>query len=269
MPDGTQDRLIGELHRPQSDLVRPLVVLIHGLTGSMDSIYLQVSAGHLLRAGFPVLRLNLRGAGPSRGRTKAFYHGGRSDDLHQVIRQLDGRLAARGVCLVGYSLGANLMLKYLAERGSMAPILAAVSVSAPIDLALTQQRISTWRNRRYHNFILAEMKRERPCPDDIRSILDFDNRVVAPANGFTDAADYYRRSSAKPLLGGIRRPTLLIHAANDPWIPASMYQDVDWSAHRRLRLMMPRSGGHVGFHGRGLDRPWHDVAIRHFLEAAI
>jgi predicted alpha/beta-fold hydrolase len=265
MADGSGDELIGEFHRPLMETRRPLVVLIHGLTGSMDSTYIQVSARYLLQAGFPVLRLNLRGAGPSRGKTRAFYHAGRSDDLHQVIGQLDGRHGANGLCLVGYSLGGNLILKYLAERAALAPILAAISISAPIDLAATQRRISAWRNRRYHDFLLAEMKRERPCPSDIRRIIDFDDRVVAPANGFADAHDYYRQSSAKPLLGDIHRPTLLIHAANDPWIPASIYRDVDWSKYRRLRLAMPRSGGHVGFHGRGLDRPWHDLAISQFL----
>ncbi|MET1028874.1 MAG: alpha/beta fold hydrolase [Dongiaceae bacterium] len=274
MADGTGDQLIGEVHRPSAAPgetlpTRPLVILLHGLTGSMDSTYIQVSAMHLLRAGFPVLRLNLRGAGPSRGKTQAFYHAGRSADLHEVIRRLDGRLASNGICLVGYSLGGNIVLKYMAERGSLAPIMAAVSVSAPIDLAATQRRIGAWRNRRYHDSLLIDMKLERPCPDDIRSIFAFDNHVVAPANGFVDAADYYRQSSAAPMLGAIRRPTLLIHAENDPWIPAAMYREIDWSAHRRLRLLMPRSGGHVGFHGWGLDRPWHDLATLRFIEAAL
>ena len=269
MDDGSGDHLIGELHRPDGPVgTRPLVILIHGLTGSMDSSYLRVSAGHLLRAGYPVLRLNLRGAGPSRGLTQGFYHAGRSDDLHQVIGQLDGRLAGNGLALIGFSLGGNVMLKYLAERGHRAQIRAAVSVSAPIDLAVTQQQISRWRNRRYHDFLLAAMKAERPCPSGVNSILDFDNHVVAPANGFVDAADYYRRSSAKPMLGDIRRPTLLIHAGNDPWIPARIYRDLDLSGNRRLRLLLPRSGGHVGFHGWGLDRPWHDMVIGRFLAAA-
>lgn len=263
------DHLVGEVHWPQETIAaQPLVILIHGLTGSMNSVYVRVTAGHLLRAGYPVLRLNLRGAGPSRGKTRHFYHAGRSDDLHQVIGQLDGRLAGNGIALIGFSLGGNLMLKYLAERGHRAQIRAAVSISAPIDLAVTQRQISKWRNRRYHDFLLAAMKLERPCPDSIRSIIDFDNRVVAPANGFADAADYYRRSSAKPLLGDIRRPTLLIHAGNDPWIPACIYRDLDLAANRRLRLLMPHSGGHVGFHAWGLDRPWHDVAIARFLAAA-
>jgi hypothetical protein len=271
MADGTGDELTGALHRPEKTdaaAQQPLVILIHGLTGSMDSIYVCVSTHLLLQRGYPVLRLNLRGAGSSRGLTKSFYHAGRSDDLHQVINQLDGRLAGNGVVLIGFSLGGNMMLKYLAERGHRAQIRAAVSISAPIDLALTQAKMSRWRNRRYHDYLLRLMKAEHPCSSDIASILDFDNRVVAPANGFADAADYYRQCSAKPLLGQIRRPTLLIQARNDPWIPARIYRDIDLAANRRLRLLLPRSGGHVGFHGWGLDRPWHDIAIAQFLHAA-
>jgi hypothetical protein len=270
MADGTGDSLYGTLTQPYGGNPNlPLAILIHGLTGSMDSAYMRVSAHHLLQAGYPVLRLTLRGAGASRGQTQAFYHAGRSDDLHQVIGQLDGRLAANGLVLVGFSLGGNMMLKYLAERGHLAPIQAAISVSAPIDLAVTQRRIASRRNRRYHDFLLAEMKAERPCPADIASIFDFDDRVVAPSNGFVDAADYYRQSSAKPRLGEIKRPTLMIHAGNDPWIPASMYRDLDLAANRRLRLLLPRSGGHVGFHAWGLAQPWHDLAIGRFIKAAL
>jgi predicted alpha/beta-fold hydrolase len=270
MADGTGDSLIGELQQPDTvDRHLPLVILIHGLTGSMDSTYMRVSAYHLLRAGYSVLRLTLRGAGSSRRQTQGFYHAGRSEDLHQVIGQLDGRLAGNGLVLVGFSVGGNMMLKYLAERGRLAPIQAAISVSAPIDLAVTQQRLASRRNRRYHDFLLGEMKAERPCPADITSIIDFDNRVVAPSNGFADAADYYRQSSAKPMLGRIKRPTLLIHAANDPWIPASIYSDIDLAGNRRLRLLLPRSGGHVGFHAWGLEQPWHDLAIEQFIRAAL
>jgi len=269
MQDGSGDQLLGDLHPATENTQRPLIILIHGLSGSAGSIYIRVTAQHLLAAGYPVLRLNLRGAGPGRGRTQHFYHAGRSDDLHQVIGQLDGRLAGNGIVLVGFSLGGNVMLKYLAERAHLAPVRAAVSISAPIDLAMTQRCISLPRNRRYHDFLLRELKAEHPSPDDITSIIDFDNRIVAPANGFADAADYYRRSSAGPLLGAIRRPTLMIHAGNDPWIPADMYRDLKIGNSRHLKLLMPRSGGHVGFHGWGLERPWHDLAIGQFIKATL
>jgi predicted alpha/beta-fold hydrolase len=105
------DRLVATLHRPAFDARRPLAILIHGLSGSQDSIYLRRSARHLLQSGFPVLRFNLRGAGPSGPLCRFSYHAGRSEDLHAALMQLDGRLAGNGLLAVGYSMGGNLLLK--------------------------------------------------------------------------------------------------------------------------------------------------------------
>src|SRR5689334_17870886 len=141
-----------------------------------------ITAVHLLRAGYPVLRLNLRGAGGSE--TQQFYHAGRTEDLKRVIGSLDGRLAANGVVPVGFSLGANMMLKYLAECGAMAPVLAAVSISAPIDLAAAQRRIARRRNRVYQQRMLEWLRSERGVrlPPQLRTMIEFDTHVVAPAN---------------------------------------------------------------------------------------
>src|SRR4029453_13099493 len=107
--------------------------------------------------------LNLRGAGTSRALCRHGYHAGRSEDLRAVLQQLDGRLARRGLFLVGFSLGGNLLLKYLGEEGSLAPVLGAVSVSAPIDLKAAQLRIMRWRNRHYHDFLLGRIKNAFPA----------------------------------------------------------------------------------------------------------
>ena len=114
MKDDTGDLLLGSLHRPMEDRGQSLVLLLHGLTGSAESSYLRLTARELLQAGYPVLRLNWRGAGPSTGKTKAFYHAGRSDDLAAVIRSMSGDLAKNGLAAIAYSLGANVLLKYLA-----------------------------------------------------------------------------------------------------------------------------------------------------------
>lgn len=265
MADGTGDRLDGLLHRPKEERRRPLVLLIHGIGGSNESTYIRTSAVHLLRAGYPVLRLNLRGAGGKP--TRQFYHAGRTEDLKRVILSLDGSLAAHGVVPVGFSLGGNLLLKYLAECGAVAPVMAAISISAPIDLEAAQRRIAMARNRIYHREILKWVIAERggTLPREIRTMLDFDNQVVAPAAGFKDAHDYYRRSSAGPMLGAIRRPTLLIHGGDDPWIPAASYAAIAPNPH--LVTLVPHSGGHVGFHAAGSDVPWHDLALGRFLGA--
>jgi predicted alpha/beta-fold hydrolase len=269
MDDGTGDTLYGVLQRPAEDRRFPLVLQVHGLTGSGESSYMRVTAWHLLRAGYPVLRLDLRGAGMvMRGKTRQFYHGGRTADLDLVVRGLADALARNGVVLAGYSLGGNLVLKYLAEQGGAAPVMAAASISAPIDIHAAQQRISLPRNRIYHRHLLQEMKLERGAglDGDIRTILDFDNRL-APLNGFVDALDYYRRCSAAPLLDAICRPTLIIHAADDPWIPIDAYRAIGWPKNPLLLPHLMPSGGHVGFHGRGLTMPWHDAALLEFLKA--
>ncbi len=266
MADGTGDRLHGLLHRPKEDRRRPLVLLIHGLGGTRESAYMRTTAVHLLRAAYPVLRLNLRGAGEAPGTTKQFYHAGRTEDLKQVIGSLDGGLAAHGVVPIGFSLGGNLVLKYLAECGAMAPVMAAITVSASIDLDAAQRRIATARNRIYHRAILQWVLSERKeVLPPIRTLLDFDNHFVAPVNGFKDAREYYRHSSAGPRLGAIRRPTLLIHAEDDPWIPAVSYRDL--APNPNLIPLIPRSGGHVGFHAKGMEMPWHDLALSKFLGA--
>jgi hypothetical protein len=263
----------GILQRPKEDHLtknraRPLILLIHGIGGSIQSAYIRISAVHLLRAGYPVLRLNLRGAGGNP--SKQFYHAGRTEDLKQVIGSLDAKVgssvAAHGIIPIGISLGGNLLLKYLAECGAMAPVMAAISISAPIDLDATQRRIHMARNRIYHREIVKWVLSERKdIPREIRTMLDFDNHVVAPANGYKDARDYYRNCSAAPMVGAIRRPTLLIHAQDDPWIPAASYRDL--APNPNLISLIPHSGGHVGFHGSGSATPWHDRAVSHFIGA--
>ncbi len=274
MSDG--DVLLGTLHRPAEPTRRPLLILIHGLTGSEDSGYVRTSARHFLGLGYPVLRLNLRGAGPSRGLCRSRYHAGRSDDLRQVLGQMDGRLAGQGLLLAGYSLGANLMLKYLGEAGRRAIVRGAASISAPIDLSVARIAIMRRRNALYHRHLLAGLKmesegleltaEERRSLIEVETIYDFDERVLAPRMGFAGAEDYYRRSMSLPLLPEIRVPTLLIHARDDPWIPYRSYRDFDWACNRRLMPLFPRRGGHVGFHARGSDVPWHDRCMGLFFE---
>jgi predicted alpha/beta-fold hydrolase len=273
MDDG--DMLLGSLHRPATDAARPLVVLIHGLTGSEDSGYLRTTARHLLGLGYPVLRLNLRGAGLSGSLCRSRYHAGRSEDLRQVLGQMDGRLAGQGLLLVGYSLGGNLLLKYLGEAGRRAVVRGAVSISAPIDLDAARRGLMRRRNRLYHRHLLAGLKldfeRLSLAPDlrralsEVETILEFDERILAPLMGFAGAADYYNRAMALPLLPEIRVPTLVIHARDDPWIPFASYRDFDWTGNARLLPLFPAHGGHLGFHGRGTTLPWHDRCMSLFF----
>ena len=283
MRDGSGDRLLAKLHRA-SRAPRGLVVLVHGLTGCEDSFYIRISARFWLEAGYSVLRLNLRGAGPSRPLCRQQYHAGRSGDLRDALRGLgetEPDLFADGIFLVGYSLGGNLLLRFLAEEAGAFPIVAAATVSASIDLKAAQERIMAPRNWVYHRYLLTRMRREALAapvtPDEAarRAILDaesvyaFDDRVIAPANGFAGAEDYYRRCSGLRFLPDIAVSTLVVHAEDDPWIPAAAHRCFDWSANPQLRLAMTSAGGHVGFHGRGDAVPWHDREIGRFFDQVV
>ncbi|MCA0451467.1 MAG: alpha/beta fold hydrolase [Proteobacteria bacterium] len=258
LPLDDGDALTGEFNRTPGGEAKPLVLLIHGLTGNANSTYMRVSAAAHLAVGSNVLRLNLRGAG---GGGKAMYHAGRSEDLAQALRSLD---APHGIHTVGYSLGANMLLKHLGEGAGK--IVKAVAVSAPLDLAGTSMRMGARRNRLYHDRLLRQMLEDaHEPPPGISSIWDFDERIVAPRNGFKDAADYYARCSAAGFLDAIAVPTLIVHALDDPWIPPDAYMARDWTRNPRVTPMLASGGGHVGFHEAGHDLPLHDrAAVRFF-----
>lgn len=276
MGDGSGDRLVARLHHPKPGPTRPLAILIHGLTGSEDSAYILETAYRLLTAGWPVLRLNLRGAGPSRAHCRWQYHAGRSADLADALVGLPEDALRLGTVAIGYSLGGNMLVKYLAEQGVAGPVRAAVTVSVPIDLAAAAYRFQAPRNVIYHRAMLAWMKHEalagpateaeRAALSEARSVVEFDDRFIAPRNGFDGAADYYDRCSALRFLGAVQVPLLALHARDDPWVPAAAYEAFDWGKYPNLILGLSGGGGHVGFHGRGGHGAWHDRAIRAFLD---
>lgn len=278
LPDGTGDALVGLLQRPAARTERPLAVLIHGLGGSEDSAYLKVSAAHLLTRGHPVLRLNLRGAGPARELCRFQYHAGRTADLRAALEALPAESTRNGLVLVGFSLGANMLLKFLAEFGRDVAVRAAASISAPIDLEASSRRFLALRNCVYLWHMLGSMKREaltepaeiseaeRAAVLSARSVWEFDDRFVAPRNGWAGARAYYAANSARDFLSEIRVPTLVVHALDDPWIPGDAYTSFAWSDNPALVPVLPERGGHVGFHARGERRPWHDSCLAVFLD---
>lgn len=275
MADG--DTLLATLNRPRERAGKPLAILIHGLTGSSDSNYMIDSAAHLLSLGHKVLRLNLRGAGASRALCKGQYYAGRSQDLREVLTLLPSALTAEGMIAVGYSLGGAMLLKYLGEEGTNAAFRAAVTVSAPVDLSVTCQWMQRARNRIYHAYILGNMKREatgdgaqlsveeRAAILRSRSVWEYDEFFIGPRHGFAGAQDYYEKNKPLRFMPGIRVPTLLIAAADDPWIPISTYRGFDWTSNPTLTSLPSSGGGHVGFYAANERVVWSDRAIEMFL----
>jgi predicted alpha/beta-fold hydrolase len=269
------DKLVVQVHRPERDPRGPLVALVHGLGGSAESDYVRASAYGLLAAGFAVARVDLRGAGRSGESSAGLYHAGRTDDLRAVLRRLADEAAS--VAPVGFSLGGNLTLKLLGEPLDGVPVTAGAAISAPLDLALGTAHLSRVTFGAYERYLLAKMRRDVTRPSApvtaderarvarVRGILDFDNAITAPRNGWRDAAEYYALNSAIGFLPAITLPTLVIHAMDDPMIPAGPYRAVDWDALPTITREITAHGGHVGFHGRDSRLPWYVGRVAEFL----
>lgn len=266
LADGSGDKLTAAFTSRTGK--KPLVILIHGLTGCEESANVLRSAAFYLRHGFPVLRLNLRAAGPSRATCETSYHAGASQDLAQALTAMDDEMKRFGIFFSAVSLGANMLIKFLAEYGHDFPIVGAAATSAPIDLADSCRQILRPRNALYQHYLLKRMKAdtlglklkdsERQGIHAARTIYEFDDNYVAPRFGFESAEHYYEESMARRYLDQVPVPTLVTHAANDPWIPIAPYLDFDWSYNDNLTPCFTRTGGHVGFHAAGNADCFHD-----------
>ena len=246
---------------PDDTSAQRVAVLTHGLEGSAHRGYMRGMARAFVRRTWDVCALNLRGCSGTPNRQVATYHSGKTDDLARVVNHvLDEGYTA--VVLVGFSLGGNLTLKYLGERGPRVDdrIQGAAALSAPVDLSASADQIDRWSNWHYTQYFLHSLRQKmrvkaRQHPDRvsarrlwrIQTLRGFDDAYTAPLHGFDGADDYYRRASSKPLLSEITVPTLLLNAANDPFLPPSCYPDAIARDHNQLTLEVPRSGGHVGF----------------------
>jgi hypothetical protein len=280
MNDGSGDTLLGMLDTPAQPVEgRPLVVLVHGLTGSETSFYMLNAARHLLAQGCHVLRLNLRGAGPSRAFCREQYFIGRTSDFRRVLELLPEKLRKNGVSAVGYSLGGAMLLKFLGEDGPFSPLCAAATVCAPLDLMRNCEHMMKKRNALYHRYLLAHLKSEatgegaaltdveRANISAARTLRDYDAGFIAPRHGFASAEEYYEICSPMSYLPEIRVPTLVLAAKDDPWVPVEFYDQFDWTTNAALLPLLAEGGGHVGFHGEG-RQPWCDIAVGRFLEKA-
>lgn len=246
---------------PETEEGRRVTVLVHGLEGSTDRTYMRGMARALVRRGWDVCALNLRSCSGEMNRQVTSYHSGKTEDLALVIAHvLDQGYST--IALVGFSLGGNITLKYLGERGPDLDdrIRRVVTVSVPVDLKASLHQISRLRNWHYTQYFLRSLRRKirtkaEQHPDavhtepleDVRTLRDYDEAYTAPLHGFRDADDYYVRASSKPLLANITVPTLLVNAANDPFLTASCYPRAIARTHDWLELEVPESGGHVGF----------------------
>jgi predicted alpha/beta-fold hydrolase len=260
-----------DIHRTESAPGTPRVLLLHGLEGTIRSHYAQGLLNEAVRRGWGADLLIFRSCGPELNRARRFYHSGETGDLGFALDRIASEYSTSPLAIAGVSLGGNVLLKFLGERGSRLPpqLVAAGAISVPFDLARSSTRINSGFSRIYQHFFLGSLRRKALAkagryPDlapldrirTLKTLADFDDLITGPLHGFAGAEDYYRKSSSLAYLERIRLKTLLLNAVDDPMLPADVLDDVRKIADRNpaLSIEFPARGGHAGFVAG--SRPW-------------
>lgn len=240
----------------------PLVVLLHGLGGGLNSRYVRGLMKSLNAVGLRAVLMVFRGQGAEPNRLPRSYHSGETGDIRQVIQTLQQREPQTALAAVGYSLGGNVLLKYLGEEGTTTPLQCAAAVSVPFDLAACAAAIRKGFSRTYQRKLLIAMRfavarkfAQMPAPialpnlKQLKDFFEFDDAITAPLHGFRDVHHYYAESSSGQYLKQIQIPTLILHARDDPFMtPSVVPKPAQLSA--KITLEASDHGGHVGFIGR-------------------
>jgi predicted alpha/beta-fold hydrolase len=282
LPDG--DALAAVLDLPSAmGARRPLALLVHGLTGTESDPCLQEAAAGLLRRGFPVMRLNLRGNALSAPRSSSHYHLGRATDVATALAALPEVLTGRGVVVAGWSLGGALVLHLLASHTDVPDvprILAGAAICPPLQPELAFDAIDS--NPVLGRALLALYRREvltlhsaRDLPESLReaakaatSLAEFEATVTAPRFGYPSYEVYAEVNRPAAALPRLRVPTLLLMAEDDPLVPADSVQGIDWSDCPAVAPLLVHGGGHCGFYDQGHMESLSVRAIGAWFEGA-
>ena len=259
-----------------------LVVVSHGLEGNSRKKYPLGMALYLSEGGWDVICLNFRCCSGEPNRLPRFYHSGVTDDLHRVLCHGLARGYDRAV-LVGFSMGGNQTLKYLGENPGLVPsqVKGGVTFSVPCRLDDAVTVMNRASNRVYMKYFMTGLKKkikekaarfpeliDTAGLEQMETFEPFDDKYTAPLHGFKDAADYYERCSAVHFLESITIPTLMVQAMDDPFLPPSCYPVDQAGKNENLFLEIANFGGHVGFMGKWLERPyWSEKRALLFLES--
>ena len=265
----------------------PLLLVCHGLEGSSRASYVRGLVAEALRRGFSAAALNFRGCSGELNRLPRSYHSGETGDLAYAVGRLAGERPGRPLCLAGFSLGGNVVAKYLAERGQAAPseVVAAAVISVPFDLAACARAVdgpgfwaAVYRARFLRTLRRKAIRKARTFTGLLdparvraaRTFAEFDEAVTAPLHGFASASDYWARSSSGRVLDRVRRPLLALAAADDPIVPAASLPLQAARGNPRVTLEVAPGGGHGGFVTGPPWRPryWAEERAAAFLASA-
>jgi predicted alpha/beta-fold hydrolase len=259
---------------------RLTLLVVHGLEGSSDSRYVQGIAARAWDAGMNIIRMNMRNCGNTEALTPTLYHSGLSGDVGTVISHFTQRYGLQRVALVGYSMGGNLVLKLAGEWGKRAPLCAVAAVCPAIDLAPGSDALHQPVNRLYEWKFLLDLiarfhRKAKLFPDiyetagvgPIRSIREFDNKIVARYWNFRDASDYYDRAASARVVDKIAVPTFILHALDDPFIRLLPETRAKLHANPHVHLVETRHGGHCAYLSRdsGNEIHWAEATVIRYL----
>lgn len=244
----------------------PLLVVLHGLESSSRAPYVRGLVARARRAGLASLAVNFRGCSGEPNRLPRFYHSGETGDLDHVVRRLVAEAPGRPLVLAGFSLGGNVLVKWLGERGGDLPaeVRGGVAISPPLDLSVCAHALDApgfW-NGLYRRRFIGQLRRkvlrkarrmpgafDLPAVRAARTFSGFDGALTAPLHGFASAEDYWSRSSCGRFVAEVRRPLLLLVAGDDPIAPPDAASVATARANPEVALEMTATGGHVGFVG--------------------
>lgn len=250
----------------QADRAHALtIIVVHGLEGSSDSQYMLGITKKALAAGMNVIRYNQRNCGGTEALAPVLYHSGLSSDIAAVAKEVIARDGVSRLALVGFSMGGNLVLKLAGEWGEQppAPFRAVAACCPALDLAASADALHAPSNRLYETYFLWALRRRmrqkaRLFPGrfdlkrmkGIRSLREFDDKITAYYCGFSGADEYYDRASAAHVVGKISVPTLILHAATDPFILITLSTRQKIMANKNIEFIESSDGGHCAFVGK-------------------
>ena len=266
LPDGDSTVVDWMKEGPDQDAGAPILIVLHGLEGSIDSPYARMLLKAATDYGWRAALLHSRDCGDYRNRLPRRYHAGETNDIRCFLESLragghDGPMVA-----AGYSLGGNVLLKYLGENGLSTPLAAAAAVSVPLDLHNSANALSTGFSKVYQYNLIKRMKKAITRKFDhhttafdwhramaAKSFAEIDDAITAPLHGFASKDEYYDRCSSVRFLSDIRCPTLIINSLDDPFMTPAAIPDSSMLS-ETVQLELANHGGHVGFIDGGT--PW-------------
>jgi predicted alpha/beta-fold hydrolase len=262
---------------------KPIVVVFHGLEGSVDSHYVSSIMQSLQSCGWQAVLMHFRGCSGRPNRLPRSYHSGETGDARTLIGHLKRNYPDAPLAAIGYSLGGNMLLKLQAEYAGDSPLKAVVSICAPIQLALCAQRLNRGFSRLYQKYLIGRLKKklyekatrfdfeqliglDKKGIKQLRTFWQFDDLATAPLHDFSGVDDYYARSSARQYLKNIKNPALIIHALDDPFMLPGVVPD-NLELPESVVLELSKYGGHVGFVAGSVRKPvfWLQERIPEYL----